>query len=194
MKKMLRGFSVLFMLLAILSGCAIYKGAEIKVDNQVGETRSKIIILVDPPPVMTVGIPLADYSQGQEFVIPCPRDLVNSEYRPARKSWMVLGLDEQGNAYPGVVILDLKEKTPAGDTVVKWIYQSEKNSQAHVEGLELMKEWQKPLESIDWSTLSEAEKANCIKVVRACLKNLRYRQIRRSPQTYPRSPAYSYLR
>ena len=69
---------------------------------------------------------------------------------------------------------DHKEKTPAGDTVVKWIYQSEKNSQAHVEGLELMKEWQKPLESIDWSTLSEAEKANCIKVVRACLKNLRF--------------------
>jgi hypothetical protein len=117
MKKLLVSICLL-LAVAILSGCAtsgLFKGREISVPLA---DDKKAVLTIDQPPVMLAGIPgipLNQWREAQEFIIPCPIDLINSEYRPARKSWNCIGLDEEGNIFPGTGILNLDEKSSKGN-------------------------------------------------------------------------------
>ncbi|MCK9378856.1 MAG: hypothetical protein M0P97_01795 [Candidatus Moranbacteria bacterium] len=112
MKNFLKYFTILFFVVALLSGCAnkieVFTGTEIPVENSVMEFK------IDQPPVMTLGIPMADYRSAQEFVMPFSRELEN-EYRLFRVSWIVVGIDSSGNLYPGVGILETDKRNSAGN-------------------------------------------------------------------------------
>lgn len=112
MKNFLKSFAVVFFVVALLSGCAnkieVFTGTEIPVENSVMEFK------IDQSPAMTIGIPMADYRNAQEFVVPFSREL-EDEYRLFRVSWIVVGIDSSGNLYPGVVILETDKRNPTGN-------------------------------------------------------------------------------
>lgn len=99
--------------LLFLTGCASidpFTGMEVPVSKgDIGVSSFKI----DQPPVLTTGVPMWRYEEATEFAIPFPRGL-EIEYRPYRMSWMVVGIDERGNFYPGVIILDKERKNQEG--------------------------------------------------------------------------------
>lgn len=105
----------LVVILFLISGC----GASLKVINSNG---SKIEIPIDKSPKDLIGIPEIDYSSGQEFVASANPFLIGGEYRffsyknkgatqlTGRISWGCIGIDKDGNIYPGPVILNLSKK------------------------------------------------------------------------------------
>ncbi len=102
---------LLFLLaITILSGCAanaLYMGKTLDIQNE-----NKIVQLpVDQPQLVLASIPIIDYSQAEEVVFECPEQLLEKEYRLFRISWPLLALDESGNAFYGIMFINLKEKS-----------------------------------------------------------------------------------
>lgn len=105
MKKTRKIF--LLVLVAILSGCAtLYTGQKIDAGD--------VSVRINLPPVMYAGVKMKDYAKAEEFVVVMNDFLLNCEYHKFRLSWDVLAIDENLELRHGVVIADLKEKSPNG--------------------------------------------------------------------------------
>lgn len=114
--KKFKDYCMMFLALVLLSGCASkinpFMGTNLPLENS--NSNQPVMIMVDQPPVMTIGVPLMDYSRAQEFIIPISDELLENEFHIFRESFMVIGIDETGNVYPGVVILKTKQKNSVG--------------------------------------------------------------------------------
>jgi hypothetical protein len=110
MKKTV-SFVLVLVFAILLGGCAtsninVYKGENVIATNN----QKPVVIRLDQPPVMTIGVVNVDYSNAQEFAIPANRHLLDTEYRLFRMSFIAIGIDREGNIYPGTVIINKEEK------------------------------------------------------------------------------------
>lgn len=103
---------VVLLFVALLSGCATK--VEVFIGTEVSSETDEMNFKIDQPPVMTLGIPLANYEKAEEFVVSFPRHL-EGEYRLFRLSWRVIGVTNTGDFYPGVIIFEKNKVNKSGN-------------------------------------------------------------------------------